>query len=215
MPALPLPAAGSPVQPPQQQQSSQRPPPALVRAPSPPPVGGPISSRPPPPRKKEGPSPAWDGNFDPGDDVDWQKLWLATQKKSWRSLVVLASGSECETLRVAQALALVGWHHLGKTIKVIDATKLSLGDLETRLSEVASRTARGETVIVALASVVEKPAALALAQAGDAVILCVTLGETKIGNAEKSLKELAREKILGTVIVEPTKPAKPAGAPAK
>ncbi len=148
-----------------------------------------------------GVAPPWDDpGFSPADDVDWQKLWLETQRRPWKTLVVIATAKGAPTVRVAQALAVVGFHHLGKAITVIDATVLTLGVLETRLSEMSSRKGRGEIVIVATGPVLDSPASLAFARATEAALLCVAIGD-RIETAEKTVDEVGRTRFLGSIIV--------------
>ena len=54
----------------------------------------------------------------------------------------------------------------------------------------------------------QSPAALALAQAADAAILCVGLGSSAIDEAERIVEELGRDRVLGSVIFRERK-AKP------
>lgn len=160
--------------------------------------------RPAPPPRKSIPddTPAWQGEFDPGQDVDWQKLWLATQRRAWRSLVIVPSGDEADSLPVAKALSVVAFHHLGKTIRVVDATKLTLGELESRSNEVALHKSRGDTVIIALSPLRSSPASLTLAQSADAAILCVSLGRSDIAAANEALDQIGRDRFLGSIILK-------------
>ena len=178
----------------------------------PPPAHRPISSNPPPQsaqarpesRPAGAPLASWSDEFKPEGDVEWQKLWLATQRRVWRSLAIIPAGKEVQTLRVAEALAVLAWHHLGKTIKVFDATRLALSDLESRLSDMSSRVARGESVIVAFGPILESPASLTLARATDAALLCIILGESQIKAAEASVSEIGEARFIGSVIVDET-----------
>ncbi|MEO7092063.1 MAG: hypothetical protein ABI175_02355, partial [Polyangiales bacterium] len=126
------------------------------------------------------------------------------QRRPWRSLAIIPAGKEVQTLRVAEALAILAWHHLGKTIKVFDATRLGLSELESRLSDMASRVGRGESVIVAFGSVVDSPASLSLARATEAALLCVVLGASHIKAAETSIAEIGEARFLGSVILDET-----------
>jgi hypothetical protein len=114
--------------------------------------------------------------------------------------VVIGTAKGAPTVRVAQALAVVGFHHLGKAITVIDATTISLGVLEARLAEMTTRKGRGEIVIVATGPVLDSPATLAFARATEAALLCVALGD-RIEVAERTVDEVGRSLFLGSVIV--------------
>ena len=132
------------------------------------------------------------------DAVAWEKIWLATQRRPWRSLAVIPAGPGAFTLGVARALADVGSRHLGLPVRVTDATGVTLSRLEASLSELRAR--RG---IVALGPVLERPASLALARAADAVVLCLVLGESAISGAQQTIDEVGRERFLGSVLLKP------------
>jgi hypothetical protein len=132
------------------------------------------------------------------DAIAWEKIWLATQRRPWRSLAVIPVGPGAFTPRVASALAEVGSRHLGLPMRVIDATGLTLSRLESFLGELRAR--RG---IIALGPVLESPASLALARAADAVVLCLVLGESAISAAQQTVEEVGRERFLGSVVLRP------------
>lgn len=132
------------------------------------------------------------------DSIAWEKIWLATQRRPWRSLAVIPVGSGAFTPRVAGALAGVGSRHLGLSMRIVDATGVTLARLESFLGEIRAR--RG---IVALGPVLESPASLALARAADAAILCLVLGESAISGAQQTIEEVGRERFLGSVLLRP------------
>ena len=135
---------------------------------------------------------------DGADAIAWEKIWLAVQRRPWRSLAVIPVGPGAFTPRVAGALAEVGSRHLGLPVRVTDATGLTLSRLETFLGEFRAR--RG---IIALGPVLESPASLALARAADAVVLCLVLGESSISAAEQTVEEVGRPRFLGSVLLRP------------
>jgi hypothetical protein len=146
-------------------------------------------------------------------DAEWQKLWLATQRRGWRSLAVLAGskGMTTSPLEVASALADVGWQHLGRPIHVVDARETTLGHVETRISEVSLRMSKGDRVIVVLSSVFDNPATLPIARAADAALICVLLGQSEMSEAEQTVDEIGRERFLGSVVLkDPPRAAAPA-----
>ena len=56
-------------------------------------------------------------------------------------------------------------------------------------------------VIVALEPVVSNPLGIAIALAADAALLCVTLGETPVVSARRTVEMIGRERFLGCVVV--------------
>jgi hypothetical protein len=127
----------------------------------------------------------------------------------WKSLVIVPAGKEVDAVSVARALASVGRVHLSREVGVIDATQVGLGDLKTRLGELRSRTSHGETILVAVQPVKDSPTSAAFAEAADAALLCVTLGDSNLGDASAVIDEIGRDRFLGTAVLEPKKKAKP------
>jgi hypothetical protein len=144
------------------------------------------------------------------DDVPSQLLWLATQRRAWRSLAVLGASKEVPTLHVANMLAKLAWWYRGQPSSVADFRDLSLRLVEYQLGDVASQLERGPvTVVIALRSIFENPTVVPVSRAVDAAVLCVQLGVTKIADSRKTVEAIGREKFLGTIVVGgPEKPGK-------
>ena len=134
--------------------------------------------------------------------VDWERLWLAIQRSSWMSIALVPIGEGISTVRIAAALADVGRQHLGGKIVVDDATRVSLATLQASLSELIDRADRA---IVALSPLSESPAGVEIARAADAVVLCLSLGESTIAEAERIMHDVGREHVIGAVIVRERK----------
>jgi hypothetical protein len=137
----------------------------------------------------------------PIDTVAWERLWLATQRRPWRSLAVISTGKGASMLGVARALAEVGSCHLGVPVMAVDATTITLAALEARMSAWIEPRESSRRVVIALGSVLENPARLALAQAADAAILGLTLGASSISEAERTIEQVGRGRLLGSVIL--------------
>jgi hypothetical protein len=137
--------------------------------------------------------------------VDWERLWLATQRTEWRSLALVPVGEGISTAPIASELAEIGRTHLGGTVIAHDATKVSISSLRGELAMLSERAGCSHRALVALPPVLGSPAGLALAQAADGVILCVALGRSSIAEAQKIVAEVGRERVLGSVIVHERK----------
>jgi hypothetical protein len=137
------------------------------------------------------------------DDVKLQKLWLATQKRDWRSLAVVAGSQGVSTLEVADTLAKIAWWYRGQPTCVVDLRDLSMRLVEHQLQEIAAQTMGGERVIIALRSVSENPTVIAVAGLADAVILCVELGKTSVKQANQTIDEIGKGRFLGTIVLDP------------
>ena len=132
--------------------------------------------------------------------VEWQRLWLSTQRRPWATLALIPVGEGIPTLKLAGLLVAAGREHLSGTIIACDETNVSLSTLQTSLAEITERTHGAERVILAFPEVLQSPASLALARAADAVILCLGLGTSMIDEAERILDEVGRERVLGSVL---------------
>lgn len=138
----------------------------------------------------------------------WQKIWLALQQREWTSVTLVPTGDELgdATVDIAQALGAVGLDHLRRPISVLDVRGVSLGMAETRIAELRSRVARGERVLVVTGPLDENPAEVPLANATDAAILCLKLGESRLSSAKRIVETLGRQRFLGAVALRPRPP---------
>lgn len=164
------------------------------RAPATPPPEPPIPA-------PEPAAPLDDVAIDPASAIAWQRLWLSTQRREWRSLAVIPVGGRIATPPVARALVSVGSSHLGAPIRLDDATKITIAALGACLRGLTGPRESAARVIVALGSVLENPASLAVAQAADAAILCLVLGDSSISEAERTIEEVGRARFVGSLIL--------------
>jgi hypothetical protein len=145
------------------------------------------------------------------DDVRLQKLWLAAQRREWRSLAVLGASKAMQTLETAELLAQLAWRYRGEPSIVCDLRDLSLRLVEYQVREIRSQVEAGARVLVALRSIFENPTASSIAREVDAV-LCVLLGQTEMREADQTLAEIGRERVLGSIILREQNPL---GTPSK
>jgi hypothetical protein len=141
-----------------------------------------------------------------------QKLWLATQRRSWRSLAIVGTGKNVDTLWVAELVAKLAWWYRGQPSCVFDLRDLRLRLLEYHEREVASQVNLGQCVVIALRSVFENPTTIPMARSADAVVLCIALGKTEFKAAEQTLAEVGRDRVLGSIVLKRGRPG--AGAKA-
>ena len=159
-------------------------------------------STPPPPRPESSLVKREPGRSNAMDDLASQLRWLATQRKSWRSLAVVSASDGAPTIEVANMLARLAWWYRGEPSSVADFRDLSLRLVEYQLGDVASQLERGPgTVVIALRSIAENPTVVPVARAVDAAVLCVELGVTKIASSRKTVETIGRDKFLGTIVV--------------
>jgi hypothetical protein len=135
------------------------------------------------------------------DDMRLQKLWLSTQRREWRSLAIVGANREIDTLWVAELIAKLAWSYRGTPSCVFDLRDLSLRLVEHQEQGVAAQVREGQTVTIALRSILENPTAVPMARAADAVLLCVGLGTTDIKTAEQTIAEIGRDRVIGAIVV--------------
>jgi hypothetical protein len=135
------------------------------------------------------------------DDMRLQKLWLATQRREWRSLAVVAASKHLDTLWVAELLAKLAWWYRGQPSCVFDLRDLRLRLVEYHEREVTAQVELGQCVVISLRSVFENPTTVPMARSADAVVLCVGLGKTAFKAAEKTLEEVGRDRVIGSIVL--------------
>jgi hypothetical protein len=157
-----------------------------------------VKSDPVPPSDPLGLRPQGLPNF--WDDMTLQKLWLATQRRSWRSLAVVGAGARIDTLWIAELIAKLAWGYRGQPSCVFDLRDLRLRLVEYHEREVNAQVNVGQCVVIALRSVFENPTTVPMARSADAVVLCITLGKTGFKEAEQTLAEIGRDRVIGTIV---------------
>jgi hypothetical protein len=177
----------------------------------------PLSDPPPPSRSSANLALRTNTPSNQADDLRLQQLWIALEKRPWRSLALLAGSRGVATLDVADLLAKIAWWYSGEPTSVFDLRDLSVRLVDHQLRELEQQLAAGDRVFVALRSTLENPSAVRVAQACDAVALLVALGETDVKSAEGTINAVGRERFLGSILL-PTRGSvrrQPAAKPAR
>jgi hypothetical protein len=115
-------------------------------------------------------------------------------------LVVVSPDRTPNTVRLARSLAELGTQHRRGPVEMIDASRL---DLE-RATAIAHRfeSEQGERrFVVALDSPVVNPVAIGVLTVGDAVLMLLEKGVSKIPQARRILEIAGRERFIGAVVV--------------
>jgi hypothetical protein len=73
-----------------------------------------------------------------------------------------------------------------------------MASIQARMRSLAARGTRAITVIQLP---MYNPISVPIAQAADASMLCVFVGETRSGNAQQTIEQIGRDRFLGTVIL--------------
>lgn len=135
------------------------------------------------------------------DDAALHKLWLATQRREWRTLALLGTTKSVDTLQLVQLFAKVAWWSSGEPSCIFDLRDLSLRLLQYHQREVSAQAETGARVFIALGSPFENPTAIPMARSADAVLLVIDLGKSKFKDAQQTIKEVGHERFLGALIL--------------
>lgn len=165
----------------------------------------PDSTRPPTPGMPSAGAEAW-------DRADYQRIWVATQSRAWRTLAVVPVDAGVSTHEVANLITALGLHH-GELVSVADLRYVRLNRVPAFLEVASELVNRGQRVVFAARSIKENLATIPLARAADGVILCVSLGATLLGSIEDAIEQIGKERFLGSLLIK--SPGKDARAPAR
>jgi len=141
---------------------------------------------------------------DPGlaDDSRWQHLWLAIQRRPWRSVAVLAASAGVDTLELSSAISKLAWRYSGEPSTVFDLRTVTLRLVDYQLREIAERIGAGERAVLALTSIGENPASAPLARGADCVIVCAAPGKTPLKSVQAAIQQVGRDRVIGSLLVE-------------
>jgi hypothetical protein len=163
--------------------------------------GGGGSAAPPPQRPQMASQPPVSLPTGPIDS-SWQRIWLRAQGRDWVSLALIGSSprSPDATLRVAGMLARIS-EELGHPLVVLDARGVELRSMASIQARMRSLAARGTRAITVLQLPMYNPITVPIAQAADASMLCVFVGESHLTNSQQTIEQIGRDRFLGTVIL--------------
>jgi hypothetical protein len=140
---------------------------------------------------------------DASDDRDLQRIWLATQTLEWRTLALIPAAAGASVVPLAMAISSLGLQIRSESIGVADLRHMSLVHLSSNTNVIRWHVNRGERVIFALSSPRDNVSTIPFARLADCAILCVELGTTGIGEAQRIVSEVGCDRFLGTVVVRP------------
>ena len=135
------------------------------------------------------------------EEVRFQKLWLALQRRAWRSLAILSASTSIDTLRMAELVAKLAWRYSGRPSCVFDFRDMSLRLVEYHQREVQRQAESGVCAVIALRPTFENPTAIPIARSADAVALCIELGVADFESAEQTISEVGRERVVGAIVL--------------
>ena len=131
--------------------------------------------------------------------VEWQHLWFAVARRSWRALAIVPAHPSLSSLNSARRLVLAGQSLGGTRLVLVDATSADPAAARTAVSEIDRHAQDGVQCVVAVASPITKPASIGVARAAGSALLLVPLGDTAISAARRTIECIGREHFLGAV----------------
>jgi hypothetical protein len=135
-------------------------------------------------------------------DASWQRIWLRAQGRDWVSMALIGSSPRAPeaTMKVAGMLARIS-EELGHPLVVLDARSVELRTMASIQARMRSLSARGTRAITVLQLPMYNPITVPIAQAADASMLCVFIGESRATSAQQTIEQIGRDRFLGTVVL--------------
>jgi hypothetical protein len=134
------------------------------------------------------------------EHTDWQRVWLRTQSRDWRTLALVPGDEQTCTLDVANLIAALARDH-GEQVVVADLRDLRLKYVDTCLQGMRGDASQSERIIFATRSTSRNLATIRLARAADCAILCASLGSTSLDSVKETIEQIGREHFLGSLLV--------------
>jgi hypothetical protein len=134
---------------------------------------------------------------------DIQRLWFTLAQRPWHSLVLLPADFRTSVGALGEALAQAGVRAGAGPVRCVDAQSLELIHVARVIEELAQSAQDRRMTLVATSSPLVSPAAIPLALAADATVLCVELGTSDRSAAQQTLELVGRSRFLGAVAVSP------------
>ncbi len=130
--------------------------------------------------------------------LQWHKVMTGALQSPWTSLAVVPASRGISSLQVAQALTDAVRYYRTTPAELLDASGITAASIGAVLERVS--LADSGLLIISLESFLDNPASIPIALAAEAVLLCITLGQTDSKSATETL-ELIRGKTIGSVVL--------------
>lgn len=131
-----------------------------------------------------------------------QELWFATLSTPWHTLALVPAQRGLSIKPLAEALALMGLLHRGRTLRIISAEGMDadqLAELTVSIQDQPTPDQPGQ--IVVLEPIILNPLGTAVALAADAVLLCVEYGIASLDDARRTLDQIGRQRFVGCAVL--------------
>jgi len=131
-----------------------------------------------------------------------QELWLALDRRDWRSVVLVPVGLSQPVAAVAHSLAAAGrWLHEA-TGTFTMASAVDSPEALAFVKGARTEATGGGRSIVAILPVVDERLGVVVARAADAVVLCVEMGRTRLAAIRRTVELIGRNRIAGCFVVK-------------
>ena len=134
-------------------------------------------------------------------DPNWQRTWLEMEAIGWRSIAVIPT-DETSSLDAVHALAAIAWQQRSHVVVVADIRTIGLPVLSAVRTELRRRISSGERVLIATGSLLQSPAAATIAREADGAVICITLGKSRRKSVDSIIKEIGRNRIIGSITLK-------------
>ena len=139
----------------------------------------------------------------PEGPVEWQHLWFALVRRSWTALAIVPSRPGLGALATARRLVDVGQAYGPSRVHLVDASSVDSAGARLAIAEIERHSREGSQCLIAVASPIVKPAAIAIARAAGAALLLVPLGDAEIGVSRETIACIGPELFLGAIATHP------------
>jgi hypothetical protein len=133
-----------------------------------------------------------------------EAIWVAAQKTTWSSLVVVPADPDESTAQLAQAVAAVGSTQRGERVEGLDLSGLSLGQSRPA-AETLAENGRPYRRVAAIDCPLSSQTAVLLAGAAEGAVLVVTEGRTRLANARRVMGLVGPSRFVGAVVLKPSR----------
>jgi len=130
-------------------------------------------------------------------------LWtVLTRTRPWRSLALCPVEKGSSALNTAKAITEAANQMRSTPVQILNAEGVEPREVEQRIRELRNLVERNEIVMLVLDPVISNPAAIPLAAAADAAVLCVPLMRTGFAPARKTVELVGKDRFLGTITLK-------------
>ena len=139
--------------------------------------------------------------------ADWERAWIRTHERAWRSLAIVPADVESEghAFDMAREMTELAAEH-GDTIGLADFRPIPVRQIGALLHVADWHLQNGGRLVYATRSIRENPAVSTIARAADCVLLCVSLGTTSVKSVRDAIAQIGRDRFLGGVVFRPVLP---------